>query len=278
MRYWLLCIALFPILACADMRGEPTPAIKNSNAEVKTTTVCVTDDDWPPYTFLSRTDNPALTGASIDAIDFLFKKMGESYTLKPVIWTRLTRSGREYIHSCDVIWDMPENTAKELDVKVSTPLYITRAVVLFDKKTFKHEEVKEFSFTTLFSIRAKLCGIRGHDYQVLTPFVDIRVKDTQQALDLIGKSRCTLFFSGAHVVEFGLKHDAYTLPMNLGYATLPKENSIAYYVAVTKSDQSSLKLLRKLNAVIKEAVDSGQWQKIYQKYGIQHNLEPSITP
>lgn len=278
MRYWLLCIALFPIFACAGMGVEATSvnAIKHQNAKIKTT-VCVTDDDWLPYTFLSRTDKPALTGASIDAIDFLFKKMGEAYTLKPIIWTRLIRSEQEYIHLCDVIWDIPKNTAKELGVKISTPLYITRAVVLFDKKTFKHAEVEKFSFTTLFSRKAKLCGIRGNDYQVLTPFVDVRVKDTQQALDLIGKSRCTLFFSGVHVVKLGLKHNMYTLPSNLGYAILPKKNSTAYYVALTKSNQSSMKLLRKLNAVIKDAVDSGQWQKIYQKYGIQHNLESSIT-
>lgn len=280
MRRWLLCIIFFPMLACAGIGIKQTSVnpVKKLSAEVNKTTVCVTDDDWPPYVFLSQSKPSTLIGASIDAIDFVFKEMGKPYRLQPIVWTRLTRAESKSFRFCDVIWDMPESTADALGLPLSLPLYNTRAAVLFDAKTFKREEIETFSFTTLFSKKAKLCGIRGSDYGVLAPFIDISVKDTQQALDLIGKSRCTLFFSGAHVVEFGAKHDVYTIPINLGFSLLPKKHNLAYYAALTKTDDASLHLLKKINTIIDDSVRHGDWQKLYQKYDVHSNLQSQAMP
>lgn len=264
---------VFPLLmlVCQLSHAETTRVNAPEN-DVKKISVCVTEDDWPPYVFLDS-DSADLKGASIDAIHFVFKKIGMPYEVKSVVWTRLVHLKEKARRVCDVIWDITEGTAKEKGFKFSVPLYRTNIVVLFNEDLFSFDgNMNYFPMGVLTAKKTKLCAIRGHNYEMLTPFIDVMVNDTSQALELLGKSRCTLFFASWNVVEFGFKNRIYTLPKNVGYTALPSQYSTTYYATITKETVLAEALLEKINRIVQASMETGEWAKLFEKYGVQDKV------
>lgn len=266
MKGWLIILILvLPSLAFADKFKNDT------RTSVNKVTVCVTNDDWPPYIHSKNNNQGKLYGASVDSIDFLFKKLKLDYDIKPIVWARLINFRHRLFLSCDLVWGVNKSRADSYNLKISKPLYATQIIAFYDKKTFNEKNVTKISPEYLLKQKNNICGIRGYDYRAINSLVKIRVNDNQQALDLLARSRCSLFFTGAEVAKYSIEQGIYKLSSNVAYANVHNQKTY-YYAAMVQQDKRALNLLKNINQVIEYAVKSGEWQVFYKKYGIHHGL------
>lgn len=262
----IFLILILPSVVWAESLKNDTHSIDDD------VTVCITDDDWPPYVFSENNQSKKLRGASIDSIDFLFKKLNRNYVVKPMVWARLIHfTGKPFL-SCDLIWGVNNSRVETYKLKASNPVYATKAMVFFDKKTLNKKQISQLSAEYLLSHKNNICGIRGYDYKAIDPLVNVRVTDNQQALNLLARSRCSLFFTAAEVGDYAIRSGMYALSNNVAYAPISGIET-SYYAVTVKQDKRALKLLKDISEIIEQSVENGEWQKLYNKYGIRHGLD-----
>lgn len=243
--------------------------------------VCISADDFMPYVGWHNSDGKNLSapeGITIDAIATIFQKLKLDYRIVPIVWSRL--SATSSYRDCDVIWDIAVGTASGREFLLSRPLYKTPISVIYNRSLLADADLQRMQLADLFKKRRRICGVRGFDYREINSLVNVKVASTKQALDVLRRARCTLFFLGTPILEYGHKNGIYRLDNNIGFVDLGGDYVTVYYAAVTKRDAKARALLRDINNMVAKLQRNGDWDGIFARYGVPSylNLQKNTAP
>lgn len=238
--------------------------------------VCVATDEWLPYVSWRDDQGGKLikpVGITPDSIDLLFNKMKRQYTIRPIVWSRLSEATGNTHRNCDVIWDITASIAHNRQFLLSLPIYKMPITVVYNKQALPPNQLHKIELADLFKEPHSICGVRGFDYRELNALINVKVSNTQQAFDVLRHARCELFFMVSPVFDYGYKTGLYKLADNIAYEEIGDDYASFYFLAVTSSNDKARKLLKEINMSIANMQYDGLWEAIFAKYGVRSYLK-----
>ena len=113
--------------------------------------------------------------------------------------------------------------------------------------------------------RSRVCGVLGYNY---APYglaqEPRRLKQLQQALDMLGRDRCDFLPSEIEPLMSGIGLGIYQSESGLLHLALPSRKG--FYLLVSKGSPRSYELVTRLNQLLIEFQDSGYSDEVMRRF------------
>ncbi|WP_336291361.1 hypothetical protein [Aeromonas dhakensis] len=212
-------------------------------------------NEWAPFTYWERKDGVPdtrrLTGSATTQVLEALKRLGLSYKIRYLPWARVQQELADY----------RQNRLCELTEYAfySVPLYYTHLGFFYLKRRFP--EAPDLQMVN----RSRVCGVLGYNY---APYglaqEPRRLKQLQQALDMLGRDRCDFLPSEIEPLMSGIGLGIYQSESGLLHLALPSRKG--FYLLVSKGSPRSYELVTRLNQLLIEFQDSGYSDEVMRRF------------
>ena len=239
----------------------------------------IVDDEaeWPPYTYYKRLNGKKtqeIEGFSIDVVSHILHRAGIKFTIELLPWKRAlfnVAGGKKN----QLILNSSYVKEREEDYLYSLSYYSLQHVIFYSVKKYPNGLVLK-DIDDLNS-NYKICGLRGYSYGaagVDTQKVNLSFGTYGQLIHVLHERPeiCDLFIEGYKILP-GFKmigHD-YLADMNLKHSIIPGLASKGYHMLISKKLAYRHELKRILDEGILDMQNSGEMDKVSEKYGLLHH-------
>lgn len=204
-----------------------------ARAAEKPVQICLGEgNEWAPFTYWERKDGvpdtSRLTGSATTLVLDAIKKNGLSYQIRYLPWARVQQELADYHQNglCELTWDASYKPERAEFAFYSVPLYYTHLGFFYLKR--RYPEAPDLQTVN----SSRVCGVIGYNY---APYglaqEPRRVKQLQQALDMLGRDRCDFLPSEIEPLVGGLTLGIYQSEPGLLNLALPSRKG--FYLLVT---------------------------------------------
>jgi polar amino acid transport system substrate-binding protein len=206
-------------------------------------------------------DTSRLTGSATTLVLDALNKLGLSHQIRYLPWARVQQELADYRQNglCELTWDASYKPERAEYAFYSVPLYYTHLGFFYLKRRFP--ETPDLQTVN----RSRVCGVIGYNY---TPYGLVleprRVKQLQQALDMLGRDRCDFLPSEIEPLTSGIGLGIYRSESGLLNLALPSRKG--FYLLVSKGSPRAYELVTRLNQVLIDFQDSGYSDEVMRKF------------
>ena len=222
-------------------------------------------NEWAPFTYWERKDGVPdtgrLTGSATTQVLEALKRLGLSYKIRYLPWARVQQELADYRQNrwCELTWDASYKPERAEYAFYSVPLYYTHLGFFYLKRRFP--EAPDLQTVN----RSRVCGVLGYNY---APYglaqEPRRLKQLQQALDMLGRDRCDFLPSEIEPLMSGIGLGIYQSESGLLHLALPSRKG--FYLLVSKGSPRSYELVTRLNQLLIEFQDSGYSDEVMRRF------------
>lgn len=241
------------------------PASFASAAE-KPVQICLEEgNEWAPFTYWERKDGvpdtSRLTGSATTLVLDAIKKNGLSYQIRYLPWARVQQELADYHQNglCELTWDASYKPERAEFAFYSVPLYYTHLGFFYLKR--RYPEAPDLQTVN----SSRVCGVIGYNY---APYglaqEPRRVKQLQQALDMLGRDRCDFLPSEIEPLVGGLTLGIYQSEPGLLNLALPSRKG--FYLLVSKGSPRAYELVTRLNQTLVAFQEQGHAEEVMRRF------------
>ena len=254
--FWLLSGMILAMLM-------PVASAQESDAPVR---ICLGNgSEWPPYTYWVRHNGvpepERLTGAAATLVLDALRQNGLSPQIRYLPWARVKQELVDYGQNglCELTWDASYKPERAEFAFYSVPLYYTHLGFFYLKR--RYPEPPDLQTVN----RSRVCGVIGYNY---TPYglaqEPRRVKQLQQALDMMGRDRCDFLPSEIEPLVSGISLGIYRSESGLLNLALPSRKG--FYLLVSKGSPRAHEQVNTLNQALVAFQEGGHGDEVMRRF------------
>ncbi|MGL4250589.1 MAG: substrate-binding periplasmic protein [Aeromonas sp.] len=221
--------------------------------------------EWPPFTYWERKDGAPdtsrLTGSATTLVLDALQQSGFPYQIRYLPWARVQQELADFRQNglCELTWDASYKPERAEFAYYSVPLYYTRLGFFYLKRRFPEPP----DLKTVNSSR--VCGVLGYNY---IPYglaqEPHRVKQLQQALDMLERERCDFLPSEIEPLVGGISLGIYQSEKGLLNLALPSRK--VFYLLVSKDSPRAHELVNRLNQALLAFQEGGHADEVMRRF------------
>jgi polar amino acid transport system substrate-binding protein len=239
--------------------------------------ICDDGAEWPPFVFFDRDhgkiDKTKAVGALIDMYNVMFKDMNMSYKIDLIPWKRCTYLVSHYGEAKKyVIFPGLYSKKRAKILYISKPIYTTHQVIWYSSKKFTKKEILNKVKNDINSLN--ICDVNGYNtafYHTLLN-VDKNKKINQSAktqcavLHKISYGRCDIMVASKEAILGYQMIGKCDIPKDIKYIPYETLSQSKFRLFISKEYPKGKELLEKINAEIDKLQNSGEREKILNKW------------
>ncbi|MEZ6967792.1 substrate-binding periplasmic protein [Aeromonas sp. S11(2024)] len=240
-----------------------SPALWGQEPPVK---ICLGEgNEWAPFTYWERKDGvpdtSRLTGSATTLVLDALQQSGLSHQIRYLPWARVQQELADYRQNglCELTWDASYKPERAEFAFYSVPLYYTHLGFFYLKR--RYPEPPDLQTVN----RSRVCGVIGYNY---TPYglaqEPRRVKQLQQALDMLERDRCDFLPSEIEPLVAGISLGIYRSESGLLNLALPSRKG--FYLLVSKGSPRGHQLVNILNQSLVAFQEGGHTDEVMRRF------------
>lgn len=222
-------------------------------------------NEWAPFTYWERKDGvpdtSRLTGSATTLVLDALQQSGLSHQIRYLPWARVQQELADYHQNglCELTWDASYKPERAEFAFYSVPLYYTHLGFFYLKR--RYPEPPDLQTVN----RSRVCGVIGYNY---TPYglaqEPRRVKQLQQALDMLERDRCDFLPSEIEPLVAGISLGIYRSESGLLNLALPSRKG--FYLLVSKGSPRGHQLVNILNQSLVAFQEGGHTDEVMRRF------------
>jgi len=236
-------------------------------------TICSDQAEWPPYTYMERTNGVPNKnkpqGAMVETLGKITEISGLEFQLTLIPWKRciqeVTLFGKN--RKIEVFMDGTFKDSRAKVAYVTAPVYTTTAGYWYSSKKFPDgPDIKTTSDLKKYTI----LGIIGNNYETYgfadNNGIDTGASSIKAALAKLAAGRGEIFVNSAPAI-FGFEAIGENIiPENVVFKRLPDAMPDGFHLFISKDSPRAYELLTRINQAIITLEEHGTTDKIFKKF------------
>ncbi|WP_305857586.1 substrate-binding periplasmic protein [Balneatrix alpica] len=236
-----------------------------------TVMICNDEEEWPPYTFYSRSQPKQLSGVSVTILQHIFTALKIPYQLDLIPWKRCLYEVKRFAHQqgYEMFIDASSNEERLGYALASQSVYQIHQGAFYLRQRFpQHPPIQHPTDLNAY----QLCGISGYNYAMyfqagVKENWDYSANSPQQALQKVLQGRCDFFLASLEPIVGAEQLGHYAVPAELTYQVLDLPVT-DFYFFVSQGSPRALWLIEQINLQLQQLQQSGELSAILRRYAV----------